>query len=196
MTTGPTAASETPGHLYVGAMASTGRYVAGVPAERWGTPTPCTEWSVRDVVNHLVGENRWAAELFRGKTIAEVGSRLDGDLVGDDPLGAYAASVAAAMAAVGAPSAMVATCHLSYGDETGAEYARQLFMDTLIHGWDIARATDQDTRLDPDLVAACLPIAERLTARWRSFGIFGEAVEVASDADAQTRLLALVGRRA
>jgi uncharacterized protein (TIGR03086 family) len=184
-----------PGQLYARAMESAQRSIGGIRDEQWTAPTPCSEWSVRDIVNHLVGENLWAAELFRGKTIAEVGSRLDGDLVGADPIGAYARSVASAKAAVEAPGAMETTCHLSYGDETGAEYARQLFMDTLIHGWDIRRATGQDTRLDPDLVAACLPIAERLTARWRSAGIFGEGLEIAPDADPQTRLLALAGRR-
>jgi uncharacterized protein (TIGR03086 family) len=90
---------------------------------------------------------------------------------------------------------MQATCHLSFGDYSGSDYAAQLFMDTLIHGWDIARATGQDTRLDPELVEACLPIAEQLTSQFRSAGVFGDNIQVKPDADAQTRLLALVGRR-
>jgi uncharacterized protein (TIGR03086 family) len=196
MTTESTATRETPGQLYARAMESTQRHVAAVREDQWTAVTPCREWNVRDIVNHVVSENLWAAELFRGKTIQAVGNRLDGDLVGDDPIGAYTRSVASAKPAVEAPGAMEATCHLSYGDETGAEYARQLFMDILIHGWDIAKATGQDTGLDPDLVADCLPIAERLTAKWRSAGIFGEKLEVAPDADRQTKLLALAGRTA
>jgi uncharacterized protein (TIGR03086 family) len=186
----------TTGELYVKAMESTRGYVNGVKTDQWHGPTPCSEWDVKQVANHIVGENLWAAELFQGKTIAEVGNRLDGDLAGDDPAAAYAASVAAATPAASAPGAMEATCHLSFGDYSGSDYAAQLFMDVLIHGWDIATATGQDARLDPDLVQACLPIAEQLTTQFRSAGVFGENLSVDADADPQTKLLALVGRRA
>lgn len=91
---------------------------------------------------------------------------------------------------------MEATCHLSFGDYPGADYAGQLFMDTLIHGWDVAKATGQDTRLDQELVTACMPIADQLTRQFRSAGVFGEDLAVSPDADLQTRLLALLGRRA
>jgi uncharacterized protein (TIGR03086 family) len=186
----------TTGELYVKAMESTRGYVEGVETDQWHGPTPCSEWDVKQVANHIIGENLWAAELFQGKTIAEVGNRLDGDLAGDDPAAAYAASVAAATPAVSAPGAMEATCHLSFGDCSGSDYAAQLFMDVLIHGWDIATATGQDARLDPDLVQACLPIAEQLTTQFQSAGVYGEHLSVDADADPQTKLLALVGRRA
>jgi uncharacterized protein (TIGR03086 family) len=94
-----------------------------------------------------------------------------------------------------APGAMEATCHLSFGEYSGAEYASQLFMDTLIHGWDIARGTGQAIRLDSELVTRCLPIAEEFTRKFRAAGVFGEELPVAEDADQQTKLLALVGRR-
>jgi uncharacterized protein (TIGR03086 family) len=177
-------------------MASTQRYVDGVRADQWGAPTPCSEWDVKHIANHLISENLWAGELYQGKTIQEVGNTLDGDLAGDDPAGAYRASVGVASRAVTAPGAMEVTCHLSFGDFSGADYAAQLFMDTLIHGWDIAKATGQDARLDPDLVAACFPIAQQLTSQVRSTGVFGDDLPVAADADLQTKLLALVGRRA
>jgi len=186
----------TAGDLYTQAMASTQRYIDGVRAAQWPDPTPCTEWDVKQVANHVIGENLWAGELFIGRTIAQVGTRFDGDLTGDDPAAAYRQSVDAARSPVQAPGAMDITCHLSFGDVPGAEYAAQLFMDLLIHGWDIAKATGQDTRLDADLVAACLPIAQQMTSQFRSAGVFGEDLPVAPDADAQVRLLALVGRRA
>ena len=185
----------TTGQLYARAMASTQRIIDGVPSDRWDAPTPCTEWNARQVANHIIGENLWAGELFAGKTIDQVGNRLDGDLTGDDPAAAYRRSVEVARKAVEAPGAMETTCHLSFGDFSGADYASQLFVDTLIHGWDIAKGTGQDTRLDPELVSACLPIAEELTRQFRTAGVFGEDLPVAADADPQTRLLALVGRR-
>src|SRR5919198_6108027 len=189
------ATATTTGQLYVRAMASTQRIIDGVPRDRWHASTPCTEWDARQVANHIIGENLWAGELFQGKTIEQVGSTLDGDLTGDDPAAAYRRSVEIARKAVEAPGAMEATCHLSFGDHSGADYASQLFMDTLIHGWDIAKGTGQDTRLDLELVAACLPIAEDLTRQFRSAGVFGEDLPAAPDADPQTKLLALVGRK-
>ncbi len=185
----------TTGELYVRAMESTRVFVDGVKTDEWHRPTPCSEWDVKQVANHIIGENLWAAELFQGKTIAEVGSRLDGDLAGDDPARAYAVSVEASTPVVSATDAMETTCHLSFGDYPGSDYAAQLFMDLLVHGWDIARATGQDSRLDPDLVRACLPVAEQLTTQFRSAGVFGENLLVSADADPQTKLLALVGRR-
>jgi hypothetical protein len=82
------------------------------------------------------------------------------------------------------------------GDYSGWDDAAQLFMDLLVHRCDMARATGQDSRLDPDVVQACLLIAEQLTTQFRSAGVFGENLSVSADADPQTKLLALVGRRA
>jgi len=184
------------GELYVKAMTATRVYIDGVGTEQWQAPTPCSEWNVRDIANHIIGENLWAAELLDGKTIAQVGNRLDGDLTGDDPAAAYRASVRAATTACMAPGAMAATCHLSFGDYSGSDYAGQLLLDTLVHGWDIATATGQDTRLERDLVDACLPIATQLTSQFRGAGVFGENLPVSPDADQQTRLLAMMGRHA
>jgi uncharacterized protein (TIGR03086 family) len=188
--------SPTRGELYVKAMANTQRYVDGVRADQWHAPTPNTEWDVKQVANHIIGENLWAGELFHGMTIAEVGDKFNGDVAGPDPAASYRESVRVATAAVTAPGAMEAVCHLSFGDFSGADYAAQLFLDLLIHGWDIAKATEQDTRLPPDLVEACIPIAQEITAMARSSGVYGNDLPVSPDADQQTRLLALVGRRA
>jgi uncharacterized protein (TIGR03086 family) len=186
----------TTGALYSRAMASTQRIIDAVPTDRWHAATPCSEWDASQVANHIIGENLWAGELFPGKTIDQVGNSLDGDLTGDDPAAAYRRSVQVARGAVDAPGAMEATCHLSFGDYSGSDYAGQLFMDTLIHGWDIATGTGQDPRLDPELVAACLPIAEEVTRQFRQTGVFGQELPVGAGADPQTRLLALFGRRA
>ena len=186
----------TTGELYVQAMRATSAFIDAVRDDDWHRPTPCTEWDVKQIANHIIGENLWAAELLQGKTIQDVGNALDGDLAGDDPATAYRESARIAGEAVSGPEAMQTICHLSFGDYSGADYAAQLFMDSLIHGWDIAKATGQDTALDGDLVAACLPIAEELTTAFRGSGAFGENLSVGSDADSQTRLLALLGRRA
>src|SRR6516162_1963536 len=107
--------SPSPGELYMKAMAATQRYMDGVRGDQWQAPTPNTEWDLKQVANHIIGENLWAGELLHGKTIAEVGNKFDGDLAGSDPAAAYRASVSVATEAVTAPGAMT-VCHLSFGD--------------------------------------------------------------------------------
>jgi uncharacterized protein (TIGR03086 family) len=125
-----------------------------IPPDRWAGPTPCGEWNVRALLNHIVYEDLWTVPLMEGATIAEVGDRYEGDLLGDDPLGA--ARAACDMAVTAAASGIVAgnTVHLSFGDIPAEEYARQLAADHMIHGWDLAVATGGDTSMDPDMVEA------------------------------------------
>ena len=196
MTIRPNETNTSNGILYARAMESTERYVSAIRDDQWGDPTPCSDWNVRDIVNHITNENLWAVELFAGKRMEDVGNRLDGDLLGSDPIGAYHRSVLAAADAAQAPGSMERTCHLSFGDYPGSELAKQLFLDTLIHGWDIAKATGQDTRLDPSLVEACYPVAQALEAQFGQYGVFGSKLTVPKDADTQTKILALLGRKA
>src|ERR1700693_2641419 len=146
--------------LHAQALDATGRIVAGIPAGRWHADTPCGGWDVRSLVNHVVAGNLWAAELAAGRSIEEVGDRLDGDVLGSDPLGGYDESSRAAEEAFAAPGALDAPCAVSYGPVPGSVYAGHRFIDVLIHGWDLAVATRQDTRMDPRLVEACFAIIE------------------------------------
>ena len=73
--------------LYAQALDATGHIVRGVPTDRWHAATPCAGWDARALVNHLVSGNLWAAELAAGGTIEGAGTRLEGDLLGDDPAG-------------------------------------------------------------------------------------------------------------
>jgi uncharacterized protein (TIGR03086 family) len=168
------------------------RYLDGVGAEQWNLPTPCTEWDVRALVNHVVGEERWTAPLLDGMTIAEVGDRFDGDLLGADPQAAGRAAAAESTAAVANTLADIDVVHLSYGDEDPAEYVRQLSADHLIHGWDLAAATGQDRTLDPELVAEVAAWFADREELFRSAGIFGPRTHSAGDP--QSDLLAASGR--
>ena len=170
--------------------------VTGVRADQWTSPTPNAGWDVRALLNHIVTGNLWAAELGAGRTIAEVGARLDGDVLGGDPLGAYDASAAVAAAAFEAPGALEAACAVSYGPVPGSVYAGHRFIDVLIHGWDLAKATGQDTTLPGDLVQACIEVVTPQEELLAGSGAFGTDVQAPSGADAQTQLLAMLGRRA
>ena len=146
------------------------------------------------LVNHLVSGNLWAAELATGAAIEDVGSRFGGELLGADPAGAYAESAAAAAAAFGRPGALDAPCAVSYGPVPGSVYARHRFCDVFIHGWDLAAATGQDTRLDADLVQACRDVIEPQLHSFRDAGALASPLPVPPGASAPARFLAMLGR--
>jgi uncharacterized protein (TIGR03086 family) len=182
-------------HHHRRALDETRKIVAGITPEQLSQPTLDGDWNVRALLNHVVTGNWWAAELGASRTIADVGDRLDGDILGDDPLAAYDDSARAAAEVFEAPGALDAPCAVSYGPVPGSVFAGHRFTDVLIHGWDLAKSTNQDSTLDPELVDACIAVMEPQTALLNS-GAFGTRVEVSDDADAQTRLLGLLGRRA
>jgi uncharacterized protein (TIGR03086 family) len=181
--------------LHQRAIESFGARVDAIRDDQWSSPTPCEEWDVRALVNHLVSENRWMPPLLAGATIGEVGDRFEGDLLGDDAKAAWDDSAAEAVAAVHGEGAMERTVHLSFGDFPGREYTMQVFADLLIHGWDLARAIGADERLDAELVGACASWFRPMEAAYRTGGAIGPRVETPPEADAQTRLLASFGRR-
>lgn len=180
--------------LHAQALEGTGTIVAGIPADRWHADTPCDGWDVRALVNHVVSGNLWAAELAAGRTIEDVGDRLDGDVLGPDPVGSYAASAKAAAAAFRAPGALDAPCAVSYGPVPGSVYAGHRFMDVFIHGWDLAAATGQDTALDAGLMQACREVIEPQLEAFRGAGALAGPLSVPAGATGQTHLLAMLGR--
>jgi uncharacterized protein (TIGR03086 family) len=169
--------------------------VSAVPPERWDAPTPCSEWTVRDLVNHVAGEDAWTVPLLNGATIEEVGDSLDGDLLGEDPVRSAVrlADDAVAVAAERLPEG--GTVHLSYGDEDAGEYIRQLAADHLVHAWDLAAATGGDTTLADDLVADVAGWFAEHEEGYRTAGAVAPRVD-AEPGDAQTALLAAFGRQA
>ena len=177
-----------------GALDATRVVVAGIRPEQYADPSPNDGWDVRALLNHVVTGNWWASELGAGRTIAEVGDRLDGDVLGDDPLAAYDASAKAAAEVFERPGALDAPCAVSYGPIPGSVYAGHRFLDVLVHGWDLAVATGQDRTIDPDLAETCIAVIAPQTEVLNS-GVFGQPVDVPPDADAQTRLLGMLGRR-
>lgn len=171
-----------------------GKRVDTVADDQWHRPTPCSDWDVRTLVNHIVAESLWTPPLMEGRTIKEVGDRFDGDVVGDDPRKAFHDAATPAIEAISSDGAMSRTVHLSFGDTPAREYAMQLFADYLIHGWDLARATGGEERLDPELVAACSEWFKSMEDAYRTGGAIGPRPDVSADADPQTELLAKFGR--
>jgi uncharacterized protein (TIGR03086 family) len=179
--------------MYRRSVEDFGQRVMAVGPGDWDRPTPCSDWSVRDLVRHLVYEELWAPPLFAGQTIAEVGDRFEGDILGSDAQGAWKEAAAAALAAA-SPDVCDRTVHLSFGDVPGTEYIGQLTADHVIHAWDLARAAGGDERLDPELVEFVHGFMAPQVDQWRAAGVFGPAVDVPPGSDLQTNLLAMTGR--
>jgi uncharacterized protein (TIGR03086 family) len=134
--------------------------------------------------------------LLAGQTIAEVGDRLDGDLLGADPVGAWTSAVQDAVAAVGQPGALESVVHLSYGDTPATDYVAEVAADLTVHAWDLARGIGATEQLDPALVQWIYPQAKERLSPAGVPGYFGPAVAVSDNASDQARLLALYGRQA
>ncbi len=164
-----------------------------VREDQWTAPTPCSEWNIRALVNHVVGENRWVPPLLSGQTITDIGDALDGDLLGIAPLSAWQAARDEALSAV-SETADDQPVELSSGTTPAAEYLRQLAADHLIHAWDLATAIGVDLRFDDQLAES---VHSWFTAReddYRQAGVIGPRVPVVDDADTQALLLAAFGR--
>jgi len=168
--------------------------VAAVDDGQWQRPTPCADWDVRALVNHVVGEELWTRPLVEGSTVEEVGDRFDGDVLGDEPRAVVARAAADAAAAMDERGPRGGLVHLSFGETPIDEYAMQLTADHLVHGWDLAAATGQDRALDADLVDAVGTWFQGMEELYRGAGAIGP--RVGAGGDAQTELLAAFGRDA
>ncbi|WP_377272376.1 TIGR03086 family metal-binding protein [Peterkaempfera sp. SMS 1(5)a] len=180
--------------MHAEALASFGRRVRAVGAGQWDAATPCTKWTVRELVNHLTVEQLWVRPMMDGATVAEVGDRFEGDLLGNDPVGVWRRAATAAREAFTRPGALDTVAHLTAGDTRAVDYCSQMTMDAAVHTWDLARATGGDTRLAPELVAFARQEVEPYADRLAATGLFAPPVKVPDDADEQTRLLAVLGR--
>lgn len=153
-----------------------------VPADGWHVPVPsCPEWVARDIVRHLVA---WVPGYVEGNGGGAVPT---GASTNEDPAGAWQTLSDGVQAAL---------------DEerggAGLQGAVELFVlgDVLIHTWDLAHAAGLDDHLDPDEVHRQWQMLGAIDLQsLRDAGQMGPAVEVPDDADEQTKLIAITGRR-
>jgi uncharacterized protein (TIGR03086 family) len=168
--------------------------VEQIGEDQWHLPTPNTEWDVRALVEHLVGGTVWVAPLMAGETIAEIGDRYGGDLVGDDPKGAFRRAATEAMAAVDEPGAVDRMVDLSRGPTPAADYILERIGDAGMHTWDLARALGADETIDPEVVAYGRRLLAEVGDEWRSYGALGPIVPTPAGAGEQTLFIAESGR--
>ena len=173
------------------------RRVAAVTAAQWGLPTPCADWSVRDLVVHLVEGARMAQRLLEGASADEARAVFGADH-GDDLGGELDVALRGELDAFGGPKAFeMIVHHPGPGDIPGAAMYRFRIGDYLLHSWDLARATGGDEALPEDLVALTWDGLQPMVPVIGEIGIFGTGPSgtMAEDAPLHLRLLDLTGRR-
>lgn len=171
------------------------RVLAEVGAEQFSAATPCSEWTVRDLVDHVVGGNNRTAAGHPGRSSEEPG--MDGVPEGADPVTAFSASAERVQATFSAPDGLTRSFELPFGDLPGSVYIGMRTTDVLVHAWDLASATGQSTDLEPELSQMCLETArERLQESFRGPGRpFGPEQECPPRRPVADQLAAFMGRR-
>ena len=164
-----------------------GGVVGGITPDQLDAPTPCVEFDVRGVLEHMVGGATAFAAAFRGERAAEP------DLT--DPLAAFGPALGDLAAAISAPGALDRTVAAPFGDLPGETFARFVVLDGLVHGWDMAVATGQDYAPPDELVAEVEAFAHGAIDPLRDGSTFGPAVDATADATPIERLAAYTGRR-
>jgi len=156
----------------------------------WDVPSPVPEWTARDVVRHLID---WFPPFLAGGSGIQLPA---GPSVDDDPAGAWQVRYDAVQALLDDPATAGQVLSNPHIGEVPLDRAIDQFYssDVFMHTWDLARATGQEDRLDPDFCAALLGGMEPIEELMRSSGQYGPRVPVKDDADSQTRMLGFIGR--
>ena len=166
--------------------------VQDVPPDRWDAPSPVEGWRARDVVRHLV-------EWFPAFLASGAGVRLPPvPSVDDDPVAAWTVHRDSVQELLDDPGTADLVLRNPHTGEVPLPEAVERFYtaDVFMHTWDLARATGQDDTLDPEKVRELYEGMKPMEDVLRASGQFGGHVDVPEDADLQTKLLALIGRRA
>ena len=163
--------------------------VDGVSPDQWSAPTPCAEWVARALLEHIVSVHRMALAGLAGAQPAQPGPD-------DDLVAAWRADSAEVADALADPvrAGRVITAG-PFGDQPFEQMVSTLLCtDTLVHIWDLARATGQDERLDPTAVSRSMEFLAPMDQVMRRPGGFAAKIESPAGADDQTRLLNFCGR--
>jgi uncharacterized protein (TIGR03086 family) len=163
--------------------------VGAVDDSAWGNPSPCTDWTARDVVRHVV-EVHGRMQMLVGRTL------VDHPAVEDDPAGAFDAVRTQLQADLDDPERAAQEYEGRFGTSTfGAAVNGFVCFDLVVHRWDLAQATGQDLAIDPADVAAVQADVDERGDVMRANGVIGPAVQPPADASAQDRLMAALGRQ-
>ncbi|MFF0486582.1 TIGR03086 family metal-binding protein [Streptomyces sp. NPDC004435] len=167
-----------------------GALVRATAPHQFDRPTSCTDWTVRDLLDHLVWENIIWGGLAQGTPPTDGHAE---DHLGHDHIAAFETAAADARAAFRQPGML----DRSFGPAPGRRLVEQLLIELLVHGWDLAAALDRDRDLEPDIARAALPVVREIYGDLpRTVGGSIASAQPAPDhAPALDQVAAFLGRR-
>ena len=166
----------------------------GVRPEQFGATTPCTEWDVRELLNHLI---LWTSHSLErrahGESVAP--ELMDKDFAASPSFTVeYRAQLDRALAAWSDPAVWERTLSVMGSDMPAADVAALIIAEFVLHGWDLAVATGQSYSLPEDAAAAALTAVQANAELFRQYKGFADAVPASADAPTLDRALSLSGR--
>jgi uncharacterized protein (TIGR03086 family) len=171
--------------------------VRELPSDCLDAPTPCSEWNVRGVVNHVLGTLWLADGMFADRLprhAIQPGGLPDTDLAGDDPAGAYKEAAAAALESARIAGTLERVHHTPIGEMPGPALAGFTTLDLVVHGWDVARAAGIPVTIPDDLLAYVFAFAQQAVNDSIRGALVGPAVAVPESAPMLDRLIGHMGR--
>jgi uncharacterized protein (TIGR03086 family) len=170
------------------------RVVDGVAPGQFGAATPCTEWDVRELLNHLILWTSFSLERrAHGESVAP--ELMEKDFAASPSFAAeYRAQLDRALAAWSDPAVWERDLPVMGSSTPAADVAAMMIAEFVLHGWDLAAATGQPYTLADDAAAAALAAVEANAEMFRQYKGFADPVRLPAGASALDRALALSGR--
>lgn len=182
-----------PVEAYEATVKSMQPIISGVKADQLNASTPCTEWNVQALINHNIKVSQFFNSIFTG-TGGVNPMEVNVPLPAEGAAAAFEAATSGLLATAKTTD-LEKMVEAPFGTMPAGQILMIPFGDMLIHQWDLAKATGQDTSLDSGLADVCYQLLQRLLESGRDPNNFAEAVSVASSASVQDKLLALTGRQ-
>lgn len=165
--------------------------IAGLKPEHREMSTPCDEWTVHDLIDHMCG----GAQMIAGGMQGQAPPAEAPDFLAEGPAVGWNAA-AAALVTAATPEALTATHQMPFGEVPGEMAVSVITADHITHAWDLASATSQNVHISDELAQFALQTWQQVVpAEGRTGDGFKAVVPVADGASAVDALLGYTGRR-
>lgn len=175
------------------AAQETRRVVAGVRPAQFDDPTPCSEFNVKQLGNHMAGLLMGSERAARKMDQAPPPDPAP-DLLGDNPGPVYAGLADNTVAAWKSPGAFEGMTQFGRGEMPAQMAASITLMEIAVHGWDLAKATGQSYSMDLEVAEATFEAVKQIAPGARESGAFSPEVHVSPGASLQDQIVAYTGR--
>jgi len=173
------------------ATANTSTIVHGVKGDQMSNATPCSEFDVKLLLNHMLG----GLDMLRNAASGAEAKMPEGDQFGDDPGATYDGRRAKLLDSLRADGVLDKPWKMPFGELPGQMMATIAFVEHVTHGWDLAKATGQDTTIPDNLLTEAVEVVTPMDAMWRMPGVCGPKVEVPDGASATDKFAGFMGRQ-